>query len=191
MDTIENSSAFVLTNDELPTVIWIPPVKCYRVCSPTPEETSVSLKTVQVGQDPDRPKGIATIVVWDAFSSLQPKGPTSVVPSWWTGTKCQTFFTNYKKHTEDKQIGGLFQPGDPSADDQHGKPTPVVQAVASETEHALQARQDAAQARRLQNYFDQAARAQAVESDEDSYNDGPVTSPPLPDPSVFIRPTAA
>ncbi len=175
MDTIGSSLVFVSTSDELLIVIQIPPVKRHRVCSPTLEKISVSSKTVQVGQDPDRPKGVATITVWDAFSSFQPKGPTSVVPSWWTRTECQTFFANYKKHTEDKQIGGLFQPGDPSADDLHGKPAPVVQAVASKMEHTLQVQYDAAQARWLQTYFDLAARAQAAESDEDSDNDGPVT----------------
>ncbi len=73
----------------------------------------------------------------------------------------------------------------------HGKSAPAAQAVASETIHDLQVQQDAAQAHRLQDYFDQVDRAQAAESDENLDDSTPVTSPLPPEPSVFIRPTPA
>ncbi len=69
---------------------------------------------------------------------------------------------------------------------------PAAQVTASETVSAIQIRQDAAQACRLQNFFNQVDRAQA-ESEDESDDGAPVTSPPIMSPELpaFTRPTPA
>ncbi len=128
--------------------------------------------------------------MWDAFALLQLTGPTSVVPKWWTRNKCESYFAKYWNLSKEEQIGRPFLPGDPQGDDMHGRPAPAAQAIASEMVSDIQIQQDAAQARQLQDYFDQVDRAQA-ESDEELDDGAPVTLPPvlLPEPPAYTRPT--
>ncbi len=126
-----------------------------------------SSASVQVEHDPNRPSGITTFVIWDAFSTFQPTAPTLVLPIWWTGNVCESYFSKYWKLMEEEQIGGPFLPRNPQGDDMGGKEKLVTQAATSESASDVQIRQDTAQAYRLQIFFEQENSTQCQsESDE-------------------------
>ncbi len=102
-------------------------------------------------------EAIATIVAWDRFALMQPKGPTvDNLPAWWRPTSCESYFSEYRKKMPAQQAAGPFaKPAIPSPtptdEDWQGAIAAAKAAAVYDAQIAQQKRDDAAEARRLQD----------------------------------------